>query len=218
MENTNYKLNAKLKSRCITWQQYQQSIHALCSKMEDTEFDYILGIFQGGYIVAQSIADFYPDVKIGGIKAGEENGIFFTDEICGDRDLSGKRVLLVDEVVESGNTLIFCKKMLTEKYAANVKTACMYLYANSRAKTDYYSELFEEKQNMIFPWRYLRDMLSMLDEVMSGKCWYDVEEIADNIRNAFKMELPQKQILKHLMSNNSIFVCDDGKWRKIDEL
>lgn len=218
MKTIVYKLNSKLTTHCITWDQYQHNIYDLCNKMENFEFDYILGIFQGGYIVAQSIADFFPDAKIGGIKVGEEEGVFFTDEIGGDRDLSNKHVLLVDEVVESGNTLIACKKILAEKCVTNIKTACMYLYANSRVKTNFYGELFAEKQNIIFPWRYLRDMLSMLDKVMSGKEWYDVKKISDNIESIFRIKIPQKQILKQLMTNNSMFICNNGKWRKVDEL
>lgn len=210
-------MNNKLKSRCLTWEQYQHSINMLCASLMDVEFDCILGIFQGGYLVAQSIADFFPNVRVGGVKVGDKSNVIFTDEISGDQTLLGKRVLVVDEVVESGNTLIACQKLIAEQNAIEVKTACLYLYAKSRIKVDYYGEMFIQNQNLIFPWRYLRDMASLLEDVMQVHCVYTLEELADKMLYIFGISLSKEQIEKNLLVNDNLFLCVNAKWRKIDE-
>lgn len=65
-------------------------------------------------------------------------------------DLSGKRVLVVDDFSRSGLTLFKVKKLLVGKGAEEVKTAVVVLRGDTKTEPDYYGVRF--KGCVIFPW------------------------------------------------------------------
>ncbi|NPV49682.1 MAG: phosphoribosyltransferase [Candidatus Methanofastidiosum sp.] len=63
-----------------------------------------------------------------------------------DHDLSGKRVLLVDDLSRSGETIEFAKKILKEKGASGIKSLVLV------GKGDYFLQEFKGCVN--FPWKF----------------------------------------------------------------
>jgi hypoxanthine phosphoribosyltransferase len=63
-----------------------------------------------------------------------------------DHDLSGKRVLLVDDLSRSGETIEFAKKILKEKGASEIKSLVLV------GKGDYFLQEF--KGCVKFPWKF----------------------------------------------------------------
>ena len=49
-------MNLNLRSEVVTWNEYQRNVNNLCKQITD-KYDFLIGVFQGGYIVALSIAD-----------------------------------------------------------------------------------------------------------------------------------------------------------------
>ena len=104
-EYKDYEIDATYKSRIITWNEYQEKIAKLSSLIDEI-YDIILGVFQGGYMVAMSLSDFLTKDKVGGIISSTKDAkkmiVLPGDKNMELADLQGKRILLVDEVVESG--------------------------------------------------------------------------------------------------------------------
>lgn len=63
-----------------------------------------------------------------------------------DHDLSGKKVLLVDDLSRSGETIEFAKKILKEKGASEIKSLVLI------GKGDYFLQEFKGCVN--FPWKF----------------------------------------------------------------
>ena len=131
----------------MTWQTLEEEIKNLLQKIEYAP-DIIIGIVRGGVIPARllsgllKIKDMYClTVK----KIGEERKV--TSEIS--EDLNGKRILLVEDMLETGKSLITARKYLESK-GAQVKTASLYVTPISEVKPDYY--LAEVKEVVQFPW------------------------------------------------------------------
>lgn len=119
----------------------------LASKIDYTP-DIIIGIVRGGLIPARllsselKVKDMYAlTVK----KVGQEREV--TIEIL--EDLSDKKILLVEDMLETGRSLVVAKEYL-EKRGANVKTACLYTMPVSELKPDF--SLKEVVEVMPFPW------------------------------------------------------------------
>ena len=76
-----------------------------------------------------------------------------------DISLSGKRVLVVDDVLDSGESAQLVLNEVRKRDAAMVKLATMQIKTYSRFKADYY---VEEKTNWLFyPWMSARELSSM---------------------------------------------------------
>ena len=118
------------------YEEYIQDLKILIDKI-DQPFDAILGIARGGLSMAQMLGEYYDLREVYTI-----NTIGYEDtkkkdsvEVFNIPDLkSAKRVLIVDDIVDSGDTLIEVLAVLNDKYpnitflTASIfykKTACM---------------------------------------------------------------------------------------------
>ena len=131
----------------MTWQEVDQKITQLSQQIEYVP-DIIIGIVRGGIIPARLLAGklqvkhmYCVTVK----KVGKERKVM-SDIV---EDINGKRVLLIEDMLETGQSLLVAKDYL-EKKGASVKTACLYTMPISEIKPDY--SLQEVKQIVDFPW------------------------------------------------------------------
>lgn len=117
--------------------------------------DVIVGISRGGWIPARVLSDLLENAKLANVKAEFYTGIAEsrkdpTVTQCISADVSGKRVLIVDEVADSGRSLQLVVAHVIEKGASEVKTATLYCKPCSVFQPD-----FCEKQTggwIILPW------------------------------------------------------------------
>jgi len=118
------------------YEEFKEDLKVLTRKI-DQPFDVILGIARGGLSMAQMLGEYYDLREVYAI-----NTIGYDDteklksvEVFNIPDLkSAKQVLIVDDIVDSGDTLVEVLKVLNEKYPQITflttsifykKTACM---------------------------------------------------------------------------------------------
>ena len=131
----------------MRWDELRGEVKELAGKIDYIP-DIIVGIVRGGLVPARLLSselrvkDMYAlTVK----RVGEERNV--TSDIL--EDISGKKVLLVEDMLETGKSLIVAKEYL-EKKGAEVKTACLYTMPMSEIKPDF--SLKEITEVVPFPW------------------------------------------------------------------
>lgn len=140
--------------RYVSWSEYGNLAEALAEKIraKGKHYDLVVGIARGGIPVAMVVSD-HLNVKIDFVNVKSYNGI---GKRTAPRILStfvegveGKEVLLVDDLVDQGDTLIFMKKYLDDQKPKSLETAVMFKKPWSRAEPDYYLETVTEW--VVFP-------------------------------------------------------------------
>jgi len=126
----------KINKIYYPYQEFKQDLKILTEKI-DQPFDAILGIARGGLSMAQMLGEYYDLREVYAMNTiGYENTqklqrveVFNIPELK-----SAKQVLVVDDIVDSGDTLVEVLNVLNEKYphvtflTASLfykKTACM---------------------------------------------------------------------------------------------
>ncbi len=125
----------------------EKEIKALAEKI-DWQPEVIIGIVRGGLVPARLLSSYLKVKKMYCLsveKVGEERKVM--TEI--KADLAGKKVILVEDMLETGRSLIVAKNYL-ESLGATVKTACLYTMPISEIKPDY--SLKEIDKPIGFPW------------------------------------------------------------------
>ena len=133
----------------ISWDEYHQSIELLADRILESqwEFDRIICLARGGLRVGDILSRIFRKplailaVKSYGGDEGKERGkLAIADRVTMTDDRMGDRVLLVDDLVDSGNTLqqttIWLRDLYPEIQA--LKTAAIWYKASSRYIPDYY--------------------------------------------------------------------------------
>ena len=131
----------------MNWNELQVEIKALAAKV-DFGPDSIVGIVRGGLVPARLLSTELRVKEMYALtvkKVGDERKVM--SEIL--EDLHGKKILLVEDMLETGKSLIVAKKYLGSK-GAEVKTACLYTMPHSEIVPDFSLEQVNEVQH--FPW------------------------------------------------------------------
>jgi len=131
----------------LTWQELEYELKALQDKI-DYSPDVIVGIVRGGLVPARMLSS-YLNIKdlfcLNVKKIGSKRQV--TTII--NEDIRGKNVLLVEDMLETGKSLIVAKQYLEGK-GAIVKTACLYTMPISEIKPSYFIK--EVTSAVEFPW------------------------------------------------------------------
>lgn len=140
--------------RYISWSEYGNLAEALAEKVRanSRHYDLVVGIARGGIPVAMVVSD-HLNVKIDFVNVKSYNDI---GKRTAPRILStlvegveGKDVLLVDDLVDQGDTMVFLRKYLNDQKPKSLETAVMFKKPWSRVEPDYYLETVSEW--IVFP-------------------------------------------------------------------
>jgi len=140
--------------RYISWSEYGNLAEALAEKIRANgkKYDLVVGIARGGIPVAMVVSD-HLTVKIDfvNVKSYDAIGQRTSPRILSTltEGVAGKDVLLVDDLVDQGDTMVFIKRYLKEQKPSSMETAVMFKKPWSKEEPDYFLESVSEW--IVFP-------------------------------------------------------------------
>lgn len=160
---------SRFKYEVPTWNKIYDSLLNQSQKIQkQTEkIDLILGISKGGLIPARILADFLQVSEIITIQVKFYIGIAQThDEPIIIQpltvNLSGKKILIVDDIADTGKSLKIVIEHLESLGITEIKTATLYLNNRSVIKPDFYEEITDKW--VVFPWEIKETVQKIVKE------------------------------------------------------
>ncbi|MGB9713740.1 MAG: phosphoribosyltransferase [Candidatus Bathyarchaeales archaeon] len=148
---------SKLEFEAPTWNKIYNMLLNLAEKIRKNGFkpDIIVGVSRGGWPPARVMSDLLGNPNLANVKVEFYLGVAETkgEPVLTQPvsvDVKGKKVLVVDEVADTGKSLKLIKQHITEKGASEVKIATVYYKPWSIVKPDYYEG--ETSRWIVFPW------------------------------------------------------------------
>ena len=131
----------------LDWDTFTKEVKDLGNKI-DYQPDLIVGIARGGVIPAVFLSKQLKvkDMMVLKVRVEGNERILRAEVVA---DVKDKNILLVEDMLETGKTLVVVKEYLESK-GANVKTACLYIMPITEVKPDYF--LTQINQVEKFPW------------------------------------------------------------------
>jgi hypoxanthine phosphoribosyltransferase len=173
-----------------TWNQIYDMLLNLAEKIRKSDFkpDIIIGISRGGWPPARVLSDLLDNPNLANVKAefyldvAETRGEpIITQPIS--TSITGKKVLVVDEVADTGKSLGLIKKHVIEQNAAEVKTATVYYKPWSIVKPDYYEK--ETGLWIVFPWETKETIRKIVK-----KCAHEGKSVKEETAKLVKAGIP----------------------------
>ena len=147
------------KYEIVSWDQSYQMTFYMFEKITEDGFypDVIVGIARGGWIPARLLADFYGNRRTANIKIEfYDNTTKATDDPIITQEISenveDKIVLVVDDVADSGKSLVAAVNHIKQMKPSELRTATLYYKKHSIIKPDYYIK--ETQAWIVYPWEY----------------------------------------------------------------
>jgi len=165
-----------------TWEQIYELLLNLASQIRKASFrpDVIVGVSRGGWPPARIMSDLLENPEIANVKAEFYLGVAETKgEPIITQPVSvsvwGKKVLVIDDVADTGKSLALVRSHLLEQGAKDVKIATIYYKPWSIVVPDWFEK--KTKRWIIFPWERKETVRRILEKCMQhGKTVEEAKE------------------------------------------
>ena len=139
----------------LSWSKGAEMCEELAEMVREESPDILVGVSRGGLVPVRILSDKLAINKLGilGIqfykKVGETKDF---PEITHDMPLNieGKKVLIIDDVADTGKSLVAAKDYISRKGAAEIKTATLHYKPASIIKPDYFVGVTTAW--IVYPW------------------------------------------------------------------
>ncbi|MEK6972552.1 MAG: phosphoribosyltransferase [archaeon] len=187
------------------WEEMQNLAKAACDKIKKSDFypNIILGISRGGLVPARLFSDYLHIKDIATIKA-DHWGVTATKDgtakikHSSTADFSGKNVLIVDDVTDTGQSMDIVKEHILGQNPKSVKTATLYNLKGSKHTPDFYGKEIDWIW-IIFPWNYQEDLMNIIGQIQAEE-EKNLDDLHKTLKEDFKVET-RKEKLKEIMEH-----------------
>lgn len=195
-------MTTEIEFEVPTWNQIYTMLLNLSDKIRKDRCkpDIIVGVCRGGWPPARVLSDLLGNSNLANVRAEFYVGIA---ETKGKPSLTqpvsvtvaGKRVLIVDEVADTGQSLKLVQEHIIEQGATEARTATVYYKPWSIIRPDYYEK--ETSNWVVFPWETKETIRKILKKCRETNTPVD-KEIAKLVRAGISAQLA-KRFVKEIL-------------------
>lgn len=158
----------------ITWEEVYRLCRELARRLraDDVPIDMIVTIARGGYIPGRLLSDMLGIADLTAFKIEHYQGAQKQQEAFVkyplNADITGRNVLLLDDVCDSGDTFVVAVEHLRAAGACkSLRTAVMQIKTVSDFVPEYYAETLSEWRWIIYPWAVNEDLSGLIEKMQS---------------------------------------------------
>jgi hypoxanthine phosphoribosyltransferase len=188
-----------------TWGQIYEMLLGQAEKIRKSGFkpDLIIAIYRGGWLPARVLSDLL-ETRLAHVSAEfyvsvaeTRNEPVLTQGIS--VSVADKKVLIVDDVADTGKSLKLVKEHVTQQGAREVRTATVYYKPWSVVKPDYYER--QTRLWIVFPWE-VKETIRKIVEKRREKHASTKEETAKLVKAGLPEKLAER-FLKEIFEDET---------------
>ncbi len=219
----------RVKVKLVSWEEIVEWSYGLAQVIRRDGYkpDVVVALARGGYVPARLLCDFLDVENLLSIqsqhwteaaKAEEKAIIKFSYKV----DLSNYKVLIVDDIVDTGDSLKLALEYITSNWKPlEARTAALqWISSVAKFKPDYYYLEVRDWTWFQYPWTRLEDTYQFIKRMMTetyketGKKEWSYEEIINGFKEWYGVDvgemyyrealriLEEKNIIKYDKENN----------------
>jgi len=204
----------KFDCEIMSWEHFYTLAKEVGGRIKASGYkpDIIVGLARGGWCLARVLCDLLGIKDLVSLKV-EHWGITATPDGKAklkypfNLDLSGKRVLVVDDITDTGESMRISVEYVKTLNPLEVKTATLRHIQGSKFKPDYYAEEITWRW-VIFPWNFTEDLCNLVerikDKVSSPR---NAGLLKAKLKENFKIDVDEEtieEILKEIERRKSL--------------
>ncbi len=194
-----------MKFKCLqySWDDIQRLCEVLAKKIKESGYkpDVIVAVARGGWVPARILCDLLDVRELYSVKT-EHWGVVATP--TGEAritqplnvDLRGKKVLVVDDVADTGETVELVAEHVSEFSPEEVKIAVIDFKRTSKFVPDYFAAEMEEWRWIVYPWSLREDVKDLIKK--SGV--KDLDKALEVLKQEFELNV-NEDIVKDVFSD-----------------
>ena len=197
-------MEKSIKCYSVSWNEAYRLARTLAHKIIRSGYkpDIIIGVARGGLVPARMVCDFLLQDELISIQT-QHWGIASKHEIAElkfslpkEADISGKKVLVVDDVADTGDSFSVIMDYLEQKTPMDIRTAVLQYKTSSTLIPDYWGEKLEDWNWIIYPWAFYEDIAGFVQKLLDKPSTN--EEIRFGLLSNFNITISRKDLLEML--------------------
>jgi len=217
----------KVRTKLVAWEEVVEWCRKLAEEVSGAGYrpDLIVAIARGGYVPARLLCDFLDIHDLVSLqvlhwgKAAEITAVAHV-KYPFTLDLSGKRVLLVDDIIDTGDSVIVARNYILENWKPlDLKVAAMqWISPVAKIKPDFYVEDVREWIWYQYPWTRAEDTTNFFEKIIEergkeGKREWSFEELVEEFKEWYGIDVGDayyRIALKRLLESGKL-VEEEGR-------
>ncbi|MCL4335083.1 MAG: phosphoribosyltransferase [Candidatus Thermoplasmatota archaeon] len=210
----------EFKATLVTWEEIEKWCKRIFEKVSSNyKPDAIVALSRGGLIPGRILSDlllvkdlYAVKTEHWGITASLDGKAKLQDS--GILNINGKRILVVDDITDTGESMLLALKHLQSMNPVEIKTATMLHIDHSKYTPDFFAEPIS-KDNwawFVFPWNITEDIynLIMKTPLRTGTS----PEFLSELQERFSLEINEESLKRYLgvLSGTGKIRYDDETW------
>ncbi|MFZ3121968.1 MAG: phosphoribosyltransferase [Thermodesulfovibrionales bacterium] len=190
-------LPAKKQFKCeiLSWRAVAGDAKKLSRMIQDSAYNphIVVAIGRGGLVPARILCDYMHIKDLTTIKV-EHWGIAATPDEKAvikfplNADIKDKKVLLVDDITDTGDTLRVSIEYLKGFKPKGIRTAVLLHKTSSDVIPDYYVKKIAKWRWIIFPWHVWEDLTSFIKKIKECGI-YSIKDIRRELKNRYCIDI-----------------------------
>ncbi len=185
----------------MDWNKFYSLSREVAKKIKESGYksEVVIGLARGGWIFSRVLCDFLGIKELHSIKV-EHWGITASPD--GEArvkyplsvDLSEKRVLLVDDITDTGESMMKSVEHVKSLGPAEIRTATLRHIEGAKFIPDYYGEKIQWRW-VIFPWNYIEDLCNLIPKaIVSRNNIVDLEGTRSKLKDHFDISIDSETL------------------------
>ncbi len=205
-------MQEKFSCTIVDWNYAYDLCEDVCKEIKGAGFqpDVIVGVARGGWFLARVLCDFFLLKDLFSLKmehwgiaatiTGDAKMNYGLDEAAREK-IREKRVLIADDITDTGDSLKLVVEYVKSLGAEEVKTAAMHHKTSSSFIPDFYGELIREWKWVIYPWSIHEDLMELIEKILAqeGKMM-SFGDLRTSLKEYFDFYVPCS-LLKDVLEN-----------------
>ena len=186
----------------ISWDESYELGRRLAYEIKRSGFrpDLIVAIGRGGYVPARVVSDFLLFSLLASIKIEHWDTAACERPLASVRfplavDVQSQKVLIIDDVTDTGKTLRTAVDYMKGLGAADIRTGVLQHKTVSPFVPDYYAEKVAEWRWIIYPWAAHEDLVGLAERVLSEED-QSAREIGERLKERYGLILEESTLLE----------------------
>ena len=201
----------------MDWNLFYNLARQVAKKINGSGYkpDLIVGLARGGWVLARILCDLIGVKDLVSLKV-EHWGITATPDGKAKLkypfkvDLNGKNVLIVDDITDTGESMLIAVEYIQSLNPSEIKTAALRHITSSKFMPDYFGEEISWRW-VIFPWNFTEDMCNIVPKVcarlsMNPDGDVDVAKIRNELKQFYTIDTTEEKVDE---------ILQELKWRKL---
>lgn len=193
---THRKQKTPLRTEVLSWLQVTRLVRQLAFDIRSSGFapDVIVAIARGGYVPARLLADYLGVTALTAVRvvhyaagARRQRQARLVEPL--PVRVRGRKVLVVDDVADTGDTYVVACRHLARAGPAAIRTAALHTKHGSRFLPDYFAKTLTTWRWINYPWARIEDIGGFIDRMRPRPL--GVAEAARRLVREFGMQVPR---------------------------